>query len=171
MAPGVVVSWTVPDQPTLAAGAEVLPETVVQLVVSTGPAPRVVPDVFRFLVADAVAAMESIQLTVSAAGQEFNDEIPAGAIISQAVAPGTEVPRGTDVPVVVSLGVDLVSFPDLSVVTTFEEAQALLEAEGFTAVLTFGDAQGAVQEYSIAGVVPEIGQQFRRGTQVDIVAL
>jgi beta-lactam-binding protein with PASTA domain/serine/threonine protein kinase len=171
VAPGVVVSWSVPGQPTLATGAEVLPETVVQLVVSTGPAPRVVPDVFRFLVADAVASLEALQLTVSTAGQEFNDDIPAGAIISQAVAPGTEVPRGTDVPVIVSLGVDLVSFPDLSVVTTFEEARALLETEGFTAVLTFGDAQGAVQSYSIAGEVPAVGQQFRRGTQVDFVAL
>ncbi len=171
VAPGVVVSWAVPGQPTLTTGVEVLPETVVQLVVSTGPAPRVVPDVLRFLVADAVASMEALQLTVSTAGQEFNDEIPAGAIISQAVAPGTEVPRGTDIPVVVSLGVDLVSFPDLSVVTTFEEARALLETEGFTAVLTFGDAQGAVRSYSIAGAVPTVGQQFRRGTQVDFVAL
>lgn len=171
VAPGVVVSWSVPGQPALTAGVEVLPETVVQLVVSTGPAPRVVPDVFRFLLADAVASLEALQLTVSTAGQEFNDEVPAGAIISQAVAPGTEVPRGTDIPVIVSLGVDLVSFPDLSAVTTFEEARALLESQGFTAVLTFGDAQGAVESYSIAGAVPTVGQQFRRGTQVDFVAL
>ena len=171
VAPGVVVSWSVPGQPSLTTGVEVLPETVVQIVVSVGPAPRVVPDVFRFLLADAVASMEALQLTVSTAGQEFNDEIPAGTIISQAVAPGTEVPRGTDMPVIVSLGVDLVSFPDLSVVATFEEAGALLETEGFTAVLTFGDAQGAVQSYSIAGAVPTVGQQFRRGTQVDFVAL
>lgn len=169
--PRRVVSWSVPGQPTLTAGVEVLPETVVQLVVSTGPAPRVVPDVFRFLVADAVTAMESMQLTVSVASQEFNDDVPAGSIISQSVAPGTEVPRGSDIPVVVSLGVDLVTFPDLSVVATFEEARTLLETEGFTVVLTFGDAQGAVRSYSTAGVVPEIGQQFRRGTQIDFVAL
>jgi beta-lactam-binding protein with PASTA domain/serine/threonine protein kinase len=171
VAPGTVVSWSVPGQPTLTAGVEVLPETVVQLVVSTGPAPRVVPDVSRFLVADAVAAMEALQLTVSTAGQEFNDVIPAGEIISQGVPPGTEVPRGTDIPVTVSLGIDQVPFPDLSVVTTFEEARALLETEGFTAVLTFGDLQGSVESYSIAGVVPEVGQLFRRGTQVDFVAL
>ncbi|HUF99392.1 MAG TPA: PASTA domain-containing protein [Ilumatobacter sp.] len=169
--PGVVVSWSVPGQPTLTTGAEVLPETPVELVVSVGPAPRIVPDVVRWQQADAVTELESIQLTMSVASQEFSDDVPPGAIISQTVPAGTEVPRGTDVPVVVSLGVDLVSFPDISAATTFEEAKAILELEGFTVLLTFGDAQGAVRSYNIAGAVPEVGQQFRRGTQVDFEAL
>ena len=42
--PGTVISWSVPGDATLAAGSMVEPETVVQLVVSTGPAPRVVPN-------------------------------------------------------------------------------------------------------------------------------
>lgn len=169
--PGVVVSWSVPGQPALVTGAEVLPETVVQLVVSTGPAPRIVPDVSRWPVTDAVAELEAVQLTVSVSSQEFNDDVPAGAIISQAVAAGTEVPRGTDVPVTVSLGVDEVAFPDIAGAATYEAAKALVEAEGFVAVLTFGDAQGAVLSYNIAGAVPEVGQRFRRGTQIDFEAL
>jgi serine/threonine-protein kinase len=42
---GTVISWSVPADPTLVTGSLVEPETMVLLVVSDGPAPRVVPDV------------------------------------------------------------------------------------------------------------------------------
>ncbi len=41
---GTVISWSVPAEPTLVAGDDVLPETEVALVVSSGPAPRTVPN-------------------------------------------------------------------------------------------------------------------------------
>ena len=42
---GSVISWSVPAETALAAGDDVLPETEVALVVSSGPAPRTVPNV------------------------------------------------------------------------------------------------------------------------------
>ena len=38
------ISWSVPAEPALVAGDEVLPDTEVALVVSSGPAPRTVPN-------------------------------------------------------------------------------------------------------------------------------
>jgi serine/threonine-protein kinase len=171
VAPGIVVSWSVPSDPTLTAGSTVPPETLVELVVSKGPAPRVVPDVVGVSGAAARAAVEDLQLAFVEGPQEFNDEVPLGTVIRQDPPPGTEVERGTTVTVVVSRGVDLVRFPDLSGAATYEEAAALLLEAGFEPRLRFGDAQGAIRTVTVDGEEPELGETFRRGTVVDISAL
>lgn len=168
---GVVVSWSVPGDPTLMAGALVEPTTAVRLVVSLGPAPRQIPDLVGLPAVEARVQLDSMGLVLTEVGQEFNDDVAAGAIISQNLEPGTEVERGAEVNVVVSLGVDLVSFPDLSGATSFEAAAELVRAAGFEPLLTFGDAQGEIREYTIDGERPELGQQFRRGTVVSFQAL
>ena len=71
----------------------------------------------------------------------------------------------------VSRGPDLVIFPDLSAATTFEQAAAALTAAGFQPVLTFGDAQGAIQSVTIDGQPPVTGETYRRGTVVEFTAL
>ena len=168
---GVVMSWSVPGDPTLMAGALVEPATPVQLVVSLGPASRQIPDLVGVPVTEARVRLDSMGLVLTEVGQEFNDDLAAGAIISQNLEPGTEVQRGTELTVVVSLGVDLVGFPDLSAAPSFEAAAELLRAAGFEPLLTFGDAQGEIREYTIDGERPELGQQFRRGTVVSLQAL
>jgi beta-lactam-binding protein with PASTA domain/serine/threonine protein kinase len=169
--PGTVISWSVPGDATLAAGSLVEPDTVVQLVISKGPAPRVVPNIIGLAVADATTQLAAMQLTLSEGEQVFSDDFPIGAIVSQSVPEGTEVPRGSDVSVVVSRGPDIVVFPDISTATTFEQAAAILGPAGFQPVLTFGDAQGAIQSVAIDGQPPQVGQTYRRGTVVEFTAL
>ncbi len=166
-----VISWSVPGDPTLVAGAMVEPETVVELVVSAGPAPRVVPDVVGHTVGDARAELDALGLALDDSVQEFSDEVPPGAVIAQAIEPGTEVERGTTLAVIVSLGPDLVTFPDLSGANSFREAASVLAEAGFEPVLVFGDAEGAIRSVRIDGAEPEVGATFRRGTRVDIEAL
>ena len=96
-----VISWSVPGDATLAAGSIVEPDTVVQLVISKGPAPRVVPNIIGLSVADATTQLTDLQLTLSQGEQVFSDDFPLGAVVSQSVPEGTEVPRGSDVSVVV----------------------------------------------------------------------
>lgn len=168
---GTVVSWSVPVDPTLTAGSTVPPETLVELVVSRGPAPRVVPELAGVAGAEARRAVEELGLVFAQGEQEFNDDVPLGSVISQDPPPGTEVERGTTVTVVVSKGVDLVQFPDLSVAVTYEDAAALLLEAGFEPRLRFGDAQGAIRDVSIDGAEPTVGETYRRGTVVDISAL
>jgi serine/threonine-protein kinase len=171
VAPGLVVSWSVPSDPTLTAGSTVPPQTLVELVVSRGPAPRVVPDVVGVAGASARTAVEERQLVFAEDPQEFNDDVPLGSVIRQAPAAGVEVDRGTTVTVVISRGVDLVVFPDLSGATTFEEAAELLLEAGFEPRLRFGDAQGAIRDISIDGEEPVAGETYRRGSVVEISAL
>jgi serine/threonine-protein kinase len=169
--PGSVISWSVPGDATLTTGSMVEPSTVVQLVLSKGPAPRVVPNITGLAVADATTILTNMQLTLSQGDQVFSDDVPLGAIVSQSVQEGTEVARGSDVQVVVSRGPDIVVFPDISSATTFEQAAAILTPAGFNPVLTFGDAQGAIQSVSIDGQPPQVGQTYRRGTTVEFTAL
>ncbi len=169
--PGIVISWSVPGDATLTTGSMVEPETTVELVVSTGPAPRIVPNVAGRAVADARAELEGMGLTLTEVEQVFSDDVPIGAIVAQVVPEGTEVTRGSDIGVSVSRGPDLVIYPDLAAATTFEQAAAILTPAGFQPVLTFGDAQGAIQSVAIDGQPPQVGSTYRRGTVVEFTAL
>jgi eukaryotic-like serine/threonine-protein kinase len=169
--PGTVISWSVPGDATLTTGSMVEPGTVVQLVLSKGPAPRVVPNIIGLAVADATTLLTDMGLTLTQGEQVFSDDFPLGAIVSQSVPEGTQVERGSDVQVVVSRGPDIVVFPDLAAATTFEQAAAILAPAGFQPVLTFGDAQGAIQSVTIEGQPPQVGQTYRRGTVVEFTAL
>jgi beta-lactam-binding protein with PASTA domain/serine/threonine protein kinase len=168
---GTVISWSVPGDATLIAGSQVEPETVVHLVVSVGPAPRTVPNLAGLPSAEAQAAIEQLGLVFTIAGQPFSDDVPLGVVISQNIAEGTQVTRGSEVTVAVSAGPDLVTFPDLTGQPNFDAAAALLVQSGFQPVLTFGDAQGAIQSFTIDGQPPLVGNTYRRGTVVEFTAL
>jgi eukaryotic-like serine/threonine-protein kinase len=168
---GTIISWSVPGDATLGVGSLVEPATPVELVVSLGPEPRSVPNVVGMPVGAARSELESLGLTLTEVGQEFSDDIVLGSIVSQAIEPGTEVQRGSDVTVVVSRGPDIVPFPDLSDAANYEEAAAILTEAGFQPRLTFGDTLGEVQQVRIDGEEPVVGETYRRGTQVDIRAL
>jgi serine/threonine-protein kinase len=169
--PGTIIEWSVPGDATLGAGSLVEPNTSVELVVSRGPAPRSIPNVVGMPVGAARSELEALGLTLTEVGQEFSDDVPLGSVVSQGLAPGTEVERGSDLTVVVSKGPDIVPFPDLSGAANYEEAAAILVEAGFQPRLTFGDTMGEVQLVRIDGEEPVVGETYRRGTQVDIRAL
>lgn len=168
---GTIIRWSVPGDATLGVGSLVEPATPVELVVSLGPAPREVPDVVGMPVGAARSELEALGLTLTEVGQEFSDDIVLGSIVSQGIAPSTEVERGSDVTVIVSRGPDIVPFPDLSEAATYEDAAAILIEAGFQPRLTFGDTLGELQQVRIDGQAPVVGETYRRGTQVDIRAL
>jgi serine/threonine-protein kinase len=167
---GSVIAWSVPDDPTLVAGSQVLPGRVVRVVSSTGPAPRIVPDLVGITFTDSQAVVEPLALGVSEAERQFSDTVPADTIISQAPPPGEQVERGTGIVVVVSKGPDVVTMPSL-VGLTFDVASATLVEAGFVPVLSFGASEGTLQSASVGGVPVNAGDVFPRGTQVDLVYL
>ncbi|MGH9134789.1 MAG: PASTA domain-containing protein [Ilumatobacteraceae bacterium] len=167
---GTVVSWSVPDDPTLVAGSQVLPGRTVRVVASLGPAPRVVPDLSGQTFAAAQGIVEPLALGVSEAERVFSDTVPVDVVISQTPAAGTEVERGAGIVVVVSKGPDVVTMPNLAGMT-FEAASAALTEAGFVPVLSFGTSDGTLQSATVAGATAHAGDVFPRGTQVDLVYL
>jgi serine/threonine-protein kinase len=105
-----------PEGTVLALGnffAELPKGDAVPLTVSRGPRPRVVPDGLTGGTFDGVAArLAEVQL-VAVRGEESSDTVPEGAVIRTEPGTGTEVPRDSEVVVVVSTGPPLVEIPDV----------------------------------------------------------
>lgn len=165
---GVVLSWRVVGDESRVAGDEVLPGTNIAFTVSKGPAPRAVPDVRGLTLEDAQAAANAVQLTVVAGEDAFSDDVPVGIIISQDAAPTSELPRDGSFTVVRSKGIDLVTLPPLDGLSYTEAQQALTDA-GFTIGSLLGTTEGTFESISISA--EPIGDQYRRGTSVDLIFL
>jgi parallel beta-helix repeat protein/predicted outer membrane repeat protein len=89
---------------TPAAGTPVLPGTPVDLVISRGVQPAVMPDIVGQPRAQAEAAITGAGLALGLATRYHSNTVAAGSIISQNPGAGSELPPGTAVSIVESLG-------------------------------------------------------------------
>ncbi len=156
---GVVIS----AQPK--AGTSVRVDTTIDLVVSKGPPPVSVPDLRGDAFDAAKSQLKDLGLKLSQGDQEYNNKVPAGAIISQDPASGALVPPGSTISVVVSLGPPLVEVPRV-VDMPLEEAIAKLEDAGFK-YKTF-DLFGVSPLNRVATQDPEGGSQAPKGSVVEL---
>ncbi len=167
---GLVISWTVQENPALVAGAQVLPGTVIEVVPSKGPEPREVPNLSGLDMAQVTAELDALRLETVQDDDVFSDDVPVGFVVQQQPAPGTMVERGSTVTVQVSKGPDVVPLPDLTGLP-YAEAEALLLDTGFTIGEVLGTTQGSFVSLTIDGASAAPGELFRRGTAVDMIFL
>ena len=93
-------------------GTSVKRETPVTILVSKGPAPVEVPPIIGTLITDATTTLGAIGLTTETTREDFDDSV-AGTILSTDPIPGTTVPKGTIIKVVLSKGPVLVDVPNV----------------------------------------------------------
>lgn len=167
VAAGTIVSWTVPSVPGAVAGDTVTKGTTVQVIASAGPAPRTVPNLTGFSLADATAAVQALDLVIAQAPDEFSDTIPAGQVMRQDPAPDAALQIGATVTVVLSKGRDLVTIPALSGLD-YNGVVAALQNAGFTIGTASGDTQQQLTGVAVNGAQVGAGQAFPRGTKVDL---
>jgi beta-lactam-binding protein with PASTA domain len=116
-----------------AAGAELAEDEPFLVVVSDGPELRVLEDLAGLTLAEAETTLARQRLVALPATETFDEDVPAGSVISWSVpddatlTTGGEVLPGTEVQLVVSAGPAPRTIPTL-VGTTVEEATAALEA-------------------------------------------
>ena len=165
---GSVISWSVPADPTLVAGADVLPETEVALVVSSGPAPRTVPNLVNTPFADARAALAELRLRIARGEPRFHPEIPKGSVLSQRPAPDTQVARGSTVTVRLSKGPDLRRMPRVEGFTLFR-ARSGSGTPGCGSAGCSARPGAIVVDANVDGEPVAAGDRLRRGTPVDLV--
>ena len=137
---GLVVTLRVTYDETVAAGNAIRTEpgsgtTVergsrVTLFISKGPAPRTIPALAGRSRGAAVAALQRLKLDVVQAPLEFNDTVPAGAVIRTEPVAGTRVSRGSTVVIVLSKGPRLVWVPNV-IGKSLDQARRQLERAGF----------------------------------------
>lgn len=166
---GSVVSWSVPSQPGIGVGGEVLPGTEIDLVVSRGPAPRAVPDLQGQSVEQATVALTGIQLQIQVGEPVFSGTVAPGGIAAQDPAPGTEVPRGSTITVVPSKGPDLVQLPDLSGQNLQQITQTLADAGLRVGNIVLGSSSGTFVDAEVDGQSLDAGAPLLRDTPVDLV--
>ncbi len=106
-----------------------------QIVVSTGPAPRPLPELTGMTLDEATAALSSLDLVLQQSDPVFDETIPAGTVISwmvpdqPALKAGDTVTPKTTVTVVLSAGPQPRVVPDLTGMTV-DEATAALTPQG-----------------------------------------
>ncbi|HEY3703263.1 MAG TPA: PASTA domain-containing protein [Acidimicrobiales bacterium] len=157
VAAGVVVSWA-PSQGLQREG------TVVTVVLSTGPTPRVVPDLTGASYSDAAAKLQGVRL-VPARQNAFSDTVAQGNVISTTPGPGTSVGRDSTVTLVVSAGPDMVSVPDV-LGSNAAGATRSLQGAGLKVANVFGFSSGRVFFTS-----PPPGSRVHRGSSVNLYTL
>lgn len=110
-------------------GTSVKRETPVTILVSKGPAPVEVPPIIGTLITDATTALGPLGLTTETIREDFDDSV-AGTILSTDPIPGTTVPKGTIIKVVLSKGPVLVDVPNV-VGMDVATATTTLQSAGF----------------------------------------
>ena len=114
------------------AGEETDEGGTVTILVSTGPASVQVPDLSGLTRGEAEDALEEEGLELGDVNRESSEEVEEGQVISQTVAPDTEVETGTAVGITLSTGPEPPVVPSV-IGFTEEAAVAAIEAEGLVA--------------------------------------
>ncbi|MEA3021127.1 MAG: eukaryotic-like serine/threonine-protein kinase, partial [Actinomycetota bacterium] len=158
VADGRVVTWG-----TTTAGARPgkLPKgTAVDIQVSKGPEPRLIPDLQGAPSADAQKELTKAGLAVNVQ-QEFSDTIASGKVTRTDPAAGQSAAKGATVTLYVSKGPDVVAVPNV-VGMSLDQATTALEAAGFD-VTAQGPPRGTVFETD-----PPVGTMAKRHSVVTV---
>ncbi|MBI3118564.1 MAG: PASTA domain-containing protein, partial [Candidatus Hydrogenedentes bacterium] len=152
------------------AGATVNSGTAVDLVVSDGPAPLLVPDVVGLTRLNAEAAITGSGLVLGGVGELESDTVPAGSVISQSPLANTPVLPGASVTLVVSSGppCNLARVPDLTNESRFSASNTL--AVSGLQLGTITEVFHATElRFGIISQDPAFGACVNAGTAINIV--
>ncbi|MGH2636352.1 MAG: Stk1 family PASTA domain-containing Ser/Thr kinase [Actinomycetota bacterium] len=133
----------------------------IDLVVSKGPFPVAVPKVTRLSEADATRELTDVGFQVSIA-EEFSDDVPRGAVISQDPPKGAELQPGNTVTIVVSLGPERFALPNLVGMSRAGAEARLLELGLVPRILPIpgGDGSTVVSQLPEAGTIVRVGDSI-----------
>lgn len=156
-----------------AAGTSLAEGSPFSLVVSTGPAPRVLPELAGLTVDAATTALEELDLVLEVGDEPFDEEVPPGEIISwtvpdqPALVAGDTVLPGTAVVISVSAGPAPRVVPDLATLTV-DQATAQLTELGLVVVVLPEEFSDTVPVGAIARQDPPAGTELERGATVSV---
>jgi serine/threonine-protein kinase len=167
IAPGVVISWSIPDQPTLKAGDSVVKGTTVAVNVSSGPALRDIPNLVGKTLDEATKALTDMGLVVVEAPTLGHPEIPAGQISVQLPVAGEKLARGGTVTLTVSKGQVTTLIPTIYG-KDFATVKARLEKDGMVVGKVTGNRNRGLKSASIDGKVVRNYARVVVGKTVDL---
>jgi len=147
-----------------AAGAMVNHSSAVAIVVSKGRRPVTVPNVVGMKEQDATSALQDVDLTVGQVSRTYSDTVAEGLVISSSPKAGASGYVGDSVDLVVSLGPEMVTIPD---VTGKSEAEAVSALEAVGLVVSVSDVWGGLFD-TARSTEPAAGTSVRKGSTVTL---
>jgi serine/threonine protein kinase/beta-lactam-binding protein with PASTA domain len=133
----------------------------VDLVISAGPEPRLLPDLRGRSQAEAEAALIELGL-VAVLAEDYSETVAQGMVIASDPPPESSVERGGSVTITISLGLPFVRVPDVSGLSAAAAADQLT-ALGFVV----SDTDGPPNRDVIA-TDPPAGDSLRKGSEIII---
>ncbi len=160
-----VVGEVLAQQPP--AGTEMSDGATIRVDVSAGAELRVVPDLVGELRADAITAIADAGLVLGAVDSEvFDEEVPAGSVVSSSLVAGEEVETGTVVDLEVSAGPEPRIVPSLAGLTPADAEVVLTELGLVMAVAE--EHSMTVAEGLIIDSVPTVDESIARDGTVTV---
>ena len=147
------------------AGTAAMPEDVIDLVISDGPMPIVVPDMRGMDEFTAIVEVFTQGLTVGIITDQYDNSVAAGLVISHTPAAGETVEAGSEVDMVISLGSTPVSVPTVIGMTQSEAVDTLIAAGLFIDEITH-EYNDVVDEGLVYSQSPLQGSAVPAGTPV-----
>ena len=149
---------------SVSADTQVAKGSTVNLVVSLGKKQVEVTNVVGQTKDNAVKALKDIGLNATIK-EAYSDTVAAGTVISQSVASGSKVEIGSSVEIVVSLGKEQVTVPN---VVSYDKDRAKQELEAIGLTVSFREinddqAVGKVIDQSVIG-----GTRVDKGTTIEL---
>ncbi|MFK7849920.1 MAG: PASTA domain-containing protein, partial [Akkermansiaceae bacterium] len=139
-----------------------------EVTITVEPMLLAVPNLVGLPQSAAESALTTIGFTVGNVGTEYSSTVAAGDVISQATTPGTQIPVGSSVDFIVSLGEQMADVPNVVGLS-----QAAAESSIAGANLAIGTGTGAYSDTVPAGNVisqnPGGGSSIVVGSSVNLV--
>jgi eukaryotic-like serine/threonine-protein kinase len=161
VAPDSIISWTVAGK-AVTPGDQIPKGSVIDIVVSSGPAPRRVPEIRGMNWEQAKAAIEAVQLKAQRLDDIFNEKWAPGIVASIEPGVDAELPRDGVVQIAISKGPDNVVVPNIYG-STIQKAEQLLADAGLVRDSITGDLNRNVLSSD-----PKPGTVVKRGAKVSI---
>ena len=165
---GSVISWLVPEQPSLKPGDKVLRGTAIDVLVSTGPAPREMPSLIGLTLEQAQTVMNDLRLVLVETPAAKSNAAAEGLIGAQSIAPGTQIARDSQVAYAISLGPDLVEMPRI-IGNSFATVEPRLLEAGFVVGKVTGKPNYKLRKAFVGDKAVTNGDQVARGATIDLV--
>lgn len=98
---------------------------------------------------------------------DYSDSVESDLIISQKTAEGQQVPKGSELTIVVSRGVEYVTLPDVSGMQ-YDAAVQLLVSRGFKCTRVERENDGSHTAGIVIATTPEAGKDYEHGREIYI---
>jgi beta-lactam-binding protein with PASTA domain len=165
---GTVVSWSIPDQPTLKVGDSVVKGTTVAINVSTGPALREVPNLVGMTLDAAKAKLTELGLVVVETPTAWHPELSAGQVSLQAPVAAEKLAKGGTVTITASKGQTTTLIPTIYGKNLAAVKERLLKYEMVIGKVT-GNTNRGLKSALIDGKVVKNYDRVIVGKTVDLV--